>query len=162
MGQLPSPLRLSRSVRPRRRAGQSDTAATAEAIELSDEELVALGDELGVLVGIVGSTTEFDTALTDAVAARVEELGFNSELIDDGEDPALQRQGVDDLLAAGVNAIVVAGSGDDSLGASVVEASNQGVLVVQVVGPEEQSVSAVTVRVDGDDSASAGVAGTRD
>ena len=137
--------------------GTIDFAATADVIELTDDQLAALEGMEDVTVGIVAATmeTEYHANLNNAVQARVEELGFSAEIFDSQTDPDRQLQGVEGFISAGVDAIIVTGLGGESLGPAAAEATAQGIFVVEVTGRGLSERGAVTISVEEEDIATA-------
>ena len=109
--------------------GTIDAEARTDAIELSPEELTALGDLApGQLVGIVAATmaTDYHKTLNESVKARAEELGFDAEIFDSQEDPNQQLQGIEGFISKGAAAIIVTGLGGETIGPVADEAASNG------------------------------------
>jgi ABC-type sugar transport system substrate-binding protein len=130
--------------------GTVDFAASTDVIELTDDQLAALEGRGDVMVGIVAATmaTEYHANLNNAIRDRAEELGFAAEIFDSQEDPDRQLQGVEGFVSSGADAIIVTGLGGESLGPAATEATEAGILVVQVTGRGLSANGAVTISVE--------------
>jgi ABC-type sugar transport system substrate-binding protein len=136
--------------------GTIDFAATADAIEIAEDQLASLEGQ-DVTVGIVAATmaTEYHANLNNSIQARAEELGFNAEIFDSQEDPDRQLQGIEGFVSAGADAIIITGLGGESIGPSAEEATAAGIFVAQIAGRDLTEYGAVTISVEEEDIATA-------
>jgi ribose transport system substrate-binding protein len=138
--------------------GTVDAAAKATEIALTaDQQSAAKAAAAGKLVGIVAATmdTEYHKTLNDTVKQTVESLGFKGEIFDSATDVNKQLQGFEDFISKGAYAIVVTGLGGEGLGPLAKEATDKGILVVELTGRSLASNGAVTISVEEADIANA-------
>ncbi|HWL45483.1 MAG TPA: sugar ABC transporter substrate-binding protein [Ilumatobacter sp.] len=138
--------------------GTIDTEARAKAVDLSADELAAVGAaSSGQLVGIVAATmaTEYHATLNESIKVRAEELGFDAEIFDSREDPNQQLQGIEGFISKGAAAIIITGLGGETIGPVAAEAADNGAFVVQVAGRDLADIGAVTLSVEEFDIANA-------
>ncbi len=138
--------------------GSVDATGKATTIELSTaQQTAAKAAASGKLVGIVAATmdTDYHKTLNDTVKKTVESYGFTAEIFDANKDVNKQLQGVEGLMAKKPYAIVVTGLGGEGLGPVAKQASDQGILVVELTGRSLASENAVTISVEDADIANA-------
>jgi ribose transport system substrate-binding protein len=139
-------------------AGKVDAAAKTSEITLTaDQQAAAKAAGNGKLVGIVAATmdTEYHKTLNESVKAAAEANGFTAEIFDSNKDVNKQLQGVEGFISKGAYAIVVTGLGGEGLGPLAKEATDKGILVVELTGRSLATEGAVTISVEDTDIASA-------
>jgi ABC-type sugar transport system substrate-binding protein len=122
-----------------------------DTLELTEEELAVLAANApGKLIGVVATTleTEYHALLNETLQARGEELGFTVEIFDSQTQAEREIQGFEGFVSKGAVAIVVTGIAGEALGPIVQEATDAGIVVVQVTGRALSEFGALTVAVE--------------
>lgn len=124
--------------------GGDDVALTAD----QEAELAPLAE--GALVGIVCATmaTEYHADLCQGAKDRAEALGFTAEIFDAQENADREIQGFEGFISKGAVAIIEDSLGGEAMSATIQEAIDSGVVVVQVANRTFADLGAITVAVD--------------
>lgn len=121
-----------------------DVALTAG----QEAELAPLAD--GQLIGIVCATmaTEYHADLCQGAKDRAEALGFTAEIFDAQEDANREIQGFEGFISKGAVAIIEDSLGGEAMSATIQQAIDDGIVIVQVANRTFADVGAITVAVD--------------
>lgn len=114
-----------------------------------EQEALHKATSAGKLVGIVATTmeTEYHKNLNEAAKARAEALGYTAEICDSQVDRAKALQCFEGFISKQATAIITTGDAE-TLGAAVKQATDAGIVVVQVTGLSLGDYGAITVSVD--------------
>jgi ribose transport system substrate-binding protein len=129
-------------------AGQT---ATSDQVQLtSDQEASVKSASKGALIGIVCATmnTQFHATLCNAAKDRAEALGYKAEIFDSQTDPNRELQGLEGFISKGAVAILEDSLGGDAIVNEVQQATNKGIVVVQLTSRDYSKQGAITVSVD--------------
>ena len=117
-------------------AKETETEAPAEEAGAEEEAPAESGDKKKVILITMDSTDQHWMAVDAGAKAAADELGVDYEwMAPDKKDDAQQIERVNNAVAAGANAIMIAANGPDAITASLEEAEAEGVKIIYVDSP---------------------------